>query len=128
MADHSDFWVTIATVAPVVTLSCVVLCSTQGGNLVALLHERRNHPRTGLRWVAFVLILAALLNVTAFILETLAFLSALQHLEQDTDGDRELVVFGQMWCLILLGFATVATHVARCSWGLGESNTPVQAR
>ncbi len=36
------------------------------------------------------------------------------HLEQDTDGERGLVVFGRMWCLIMLGVATVATHMARC--------------
>jgi hypothetical protein len=96
MANHSDFWVTIATVAPVVALSCVVLCSTQGGNLVQLLRERRGPGRAGPRWVIYTLIVAALLNLTAFILETFAFLAALQHFEQNTDGERGLVVFGHM--------------------------------
>lgn len=27
---NSDFWVAIATAAPVVVLTCIVLCSTQG--------------------------------------------------------------------------------------------------
>lgn len=114
---HTDFWVAVATVAPVVILSCVVLCSTQGGNLVSLFHERKNKNRPG-TWmeVMVALIVAALLNLTVFILEALAFLAALSHLELGTDGERGLVVQGQMWCLVGLGFATVITHVARCSW------------
>jgi len=124
---HTDFWITVATVAPVVILSCVVLCSTQGGNLVALLRDRNQHRRAG-TWVIVALISAAALNLAVFAVETIEFLDALQHLALGTDGGRGHVVFGQMWCLILLGVATVATHVARCSWGARESaETPASA-
>ena len=43
---NSDFWIVIATAAPVVILTCIVLCSTQGGNLAQFFHEwkTRHHP------------------------------------------------------------------------------------
>lgn len=69
---HTDFWITVATVAPVVTLSCVVLCSSQGGNLVTLLGDRNQHRRVG-RWVIVALILAAALNLAVFAVETIEF-------------------------------------------------------
>lgn len=110
---NSDFWVVIATAAPVVILTCIVLCSTQGGNLARLFHEwkTRRHP------VIFAFIaVAAVVNLIVFSLQAIAFLDALGHLEGNTNGNRGLFITGQMWCLIGLGVSSVITHVARCTW------------
>ena len=110
---NSDFWVVIATAAPVVVLTCIVLCSTQGGNLAQLFHEWkiRRHP------VILVLIIgAAVVNLAVFSAEAIAFLDALGHLEENPSGNGGLAITGQMWCLIGLGVSSVVTHVARCTW------------
>jgi hypothetical protein len=112
---NSDFWIAIATAAPVVVLTCIVLCSTQGGNLAQLIHEwkarHRRHPV-----ILALIIVAAAVNVAVFIVETFAFLDALARLEKSTHGNRGQAIFWQMWCLIGLGVSSVATHVARCTW------------
>jgi hypothetical protein len=110
---NSDFWVVIATAAPVVVLTCIVLCSTQGGNLARLFHEwkTRRHPVI-LASITF----AAVVNLMVFSAEAIAFLDALGHLQENTDGNRGLAISGQMWCLIGLGVSSVVTHVARCTW------------
>jgi hypothetical protein len=78
--------------------------------------------------VIVALILAAVLNLSVFAVETIEFLDALQHLALGADGGRGHVAFGQMWCLIGLGVATVVTHVARRSWGATEpAETPAPA-
>ena len=61
---NSDFWVAIATAAPVVVLTCIVLCSTQGGNLAQLFHEwkTRRHPV-----ILASITVAAVVNLTGFL-------------------------------------------------------------
>ena len=60
---NSNFWVVIATAAPVVVLTCIVLCSTQGGNLAQLFHEwkTRHHPV-----ILASIIAAAVVNLGVF--------------------------------------------------------------
>jgi hypothetical protein len=111
---NSDFWVVIATAAPVVVLTCIVLCSTQGGNLARLIHEWKAGRRHLI--ILLLIIVAALVNLAVFAAEAFAFLVALGHLEKNTNGDRGLAISLQMWCLIGLGVSSVVTHVARCSW------------
>lgn len=111
---NSDFWVVIATAAPVVVLTCIVLCSTQGGNLAQLFHEwktTRHHPI-----ILASITIAAVVNLVVFSAEAIAFLDALGHLEDNTAGNKGLAVSGQMWCLIGLGVSSVVTHIARCTW------------
>jgi hypothetical protein len=112
---NSDFWVVIATSAPVVVLTCIVLCSTQGGNLALLFHERRirrhRHPV-----ILASISVAALLNLAVFVTEAIAFLDALGHLEENTNGNMGPAISWQMCCLIGLGVSSVVTHVARCTW------------
>ena len=118
---NSDFWVVIATAAPVVVLTCIVLCSTQGGNLAQLFHEwkMRHHPV-----ILTSIIVAAVVNLVVFSAEAIAFLNALGHLEENTGGNRGLAISGQMWCLIGLGVSSVVTHVARCTWWPGKDPEP----
>jgi predicted MFS family arabinose efflux permease len=114
---RSDFWVVVATAAPVVVLSCIVLCSTQSGNLAELIHE----PKTKKRWaILWFIVIAAILNLAVFAIEGFTFLVALRHLELGTDGEHGRVALGQMWCLFGLGVSSVITHVARCSWWNGS--------
>jgi hypothetical protein len=111
---NSDFWVVIATAAPVVVLTCIVLCSTQGGNLAQLFHEWKkgcHHPV-----ILTAIIVAAVVNLVVFSTEAIAFLDALGHLEKNTNGNRGLAISEQMFCLIGLGVSSVATHIARCTW------------
>jgi len=110
---NSDFWVVIATAAPVVILTCIVLCSTQGGNLARLFHEwkTRRHPV-----ILASIIVAAIVNLAVFSGEAIAFLVALGRLEETTKGNRGLAISLQMWCLIGLGVSSVVTHVVRCTW------------
>jgi len=110
---NSDFWVVIATAAPVVVLTCILLCSTQGGNLAQLFHEwkTKHHPV-----ILTSIIVAAVMNLMVFSAEAIAFLDALGHLEENTNGNRGLAISGQMWCLIGLGVSSVVAHVARCTW------------
>jgi hypothetical protein len=72
---NSDFWV--ATAAPVVILTCIVLCSIQGGNLAQLFHEwkTRRHPV-----ILASITVAAVVNLVVFSAEAIAFLVALGHL------------------------------------------------
>jgi hypothetical protein len=114
---RSDFWVVVATAAPVVVLSCIVLCSTQSGNLAELIHEWKTKARWAI--LAFIVIAAAV-NLTVLVLEAFTFIAALRHVEQGTDGERGRVVLGQMWCLIGLVVSSVITHAARCSWWNGS--------
>jgi len=110
---NADFWVAIATAAPVVVLTCIVLCSTQGGNLAQLFHEwkTRRHPV-----ILVSITVAAIVNLVVFSAEAIAFLVALRHLEENPHGNRGLAISWQMWCLIGLGVSSVVTHVARCTW------------
>ena len=103
----------IATAAPVVILTCIVLCSTQGGNLAQLFHEwkTRRHPV-----ILASITVAAVVNLVVFSAEAIAFLDALEHLEASTNGSRGLAISVQMWCLIGLGVSSVVAHVARCTW------------
>jgi len=110
---NSDFWVAIATAAPVVVLTCIVLCSTQGGNLAQLFHEWKTRHHSV---ILGLIIFAAVVNLTVFVIEAIAFPDALSHLAENTNGNRGLFISGQMWCLILLGVSSVVTHVARCTW------------
>lgn len=118
---NSDFWVVIATAAPVVILTCIVLCSTQGGNLAQLFHEwkKKHHPV-----ILASTIVAAVMNLGVFSVEVIAFLNALGHLEENTGGNRGLAISVQMWCLIGLGVSSVVTHVARCTWWPGKDLEP----
>src|SRR5215469_7450708 len=117
----SDFWIVIATAAPVVVLTCIVLCSTQGGNLAQLFHEwkRRRHPV-----ILVLIIVAAVVNLVVFSTEAIAFLDALGHLEENTNGNSGLAISMQMWCLIGLGVSSVVTHVARCTWWPEKDSEP----
>ena len=118
---NSDFWVVIATAAPVVVLTCIVLCSTQGGNLAQLFHEwkTRRHPV-----ILASITVAAVVNLVVFSAEAIAFLDALGHLEENTNGNRGLAISWQMWCLIGLGVSSVVTHVARCTWWAEKDPEP----
>ena len=118
---NSNFWVVIATAAPVVVLTCIVLCSTQGGNLAQLFHEwkTRHHPV-----ILASIIAAAVVNLAVFSAEAIAFLDALGHLEENTDGNTGLAISVQMGCLIGLGVSSVVTHVARCTWWPGKEPEP----
>ena len=86
---NSNFWVVIATAAPVVVLTCIVLCSTQGGNLAQLFHEwkTRHHPV-----ILASIIAAAVVNLGVFSAEASAFIDALGHLEENTDGNMGLAI------------------------------------
>lgn len=121
---NSDFWVVIATAAPVVVLTCIVLCSTQGGNLAQLFHEwkTRRHPAI----LAFIIVAAAV-NLAVFVVEAIAFLNALGHLEENTNGNTGLAISGQMWCLVGLGVSSVVTHIARCTWWPEKDPEPSSA-
>jgi hypothetical protein len=118
---NSDFWVVIATAAPVVVLTCIVLCSTQGGNLAQLFNEwkRRHHPV-----ILASITVAAVVNLGVFSVEAIAFLNALGHLEENTGGNSGLAISWQMLCLIGLGVSSVVTHVARCTWWPGKDPEP----
>lgn len=112
---NSDFWIVIATAAPVVILTCIVLCSTQGGNLALLFHEwRTGHHRHPV--ILASISIAAVVNLVVFSTEAIAFLDALGHLAENTNGNRESAISLQMYCLIGLGVSSVVTHVARCTW------------
>lgn len=117
----SDFWVVIATAAPVVVLTCIVLCSTQGGNLARLFHEwhTKHHPV-----ILASIILAACVNLAVFSVEAVAFLDALGCLEESAKGNTGLAISVQMWCLIGLGVSSVVTHVARCTWWEERDSEP----
>jgi hypothetical protein len=118
---NSDFWVVIATAAPVVILTCIVLCSTQGGNLAQLFHEWKTRHHTV---ILASIIAAAVVNLAVFSAEAIAFLDALGHLEENTDGNTGLAISVQMGCLIGLGVSSVVTHVARCTWWPGKEPEP----
>lgn len=116
---NSNFWLVIATAAPVVVLTCIVLCSTQGGHLAQLFHEwkTKRHPV-----ILTSIIVAAVVNLVVFSAEAIAFLDVLGHLEENTDGNTGLAISWQMWCLILLGVSSVVTHVARVHLVAGEGS------
>jgi hypothetical protein len=67
---HSDFWVVVATVAPVVVLSCIVLCSTQSSNLAELIREWETHSRWG---ILLLVVVAAVVNLRFAPLKVLLF-------------------------------------------------------
>ena len=93
---NSNFWVVIVTAAPVVVLGCIVLCSTQGGNLAQLFQEwkTRHHPG-----ILASIIAAAVVNLGVFSAEASAFIDALGHLEENTDGNMGLAISVQMGAL-----------------------------